>query len=93
MSRFKQFFHACAAGGFIAAAAGFSGSALAAPSSITAQTQTGTLTALNGSGANGTISIQLRGERYLTVQVDATGLEPGIQHLAIFTAARRPGMW
>jgi hypothetical protein len=91
MSRFKQIFHACAAGGFIAAAAGFSGSALAAPSSITAQTQTGTLTALNGSGANGTISIQLRGERYLTVQVDATGLEPGIQHLGHIHGRQAPG--
>jgi len=72
----------CGAGAFVGAVAtiGFS-SLAAAPTTISTETQRGTLTALNGSGAHGTISMQLRGERYLTVQIDATGLEPGVEHL------------
>ena len=66
-------------------------SALAAPTGNASETQSGTLTALNGSGAHGTISMQLRGQRYLTVQVDATGLEPGIQHLGHIHGRESPG--
>jgi hypothetical protein len=72
--------HGCAAAALIAAI-GLSGSALAAPQRLLIETQKGTLTALNGSGATGTINMQLRGQRYLTVQIDATGLEPGTGHV------------
>ncbi|HWU93701.1 MAG TPA: hypothetical protein VN106_10695 [Sphingomicrobium sp.] len=58
-----------------------SGSAVAAPQKVANQTQRGTLTGLNHSGASGTLSLQLRGNRYLTVQIDATGLEPGVPHV------------
>lgn len=78
-----------AAGALVAAALAMSASA--APSRISNETQRGTLTALNGSGAHGTISMQLRGLRYLTVQIDATGLEPGIQHLGHIHGRESPG--
>jgi hypothetical protein len=79
-------------GALIAAVAtiGFS-PALAAPTNTANETQRGTLSALNGSGAHGSISMQLRGQRYLTVQVDATGLEPGIQHLGHIHGRESPG--
>jgi len=64
-----------------AALMSLSGSAFAVPQQIQVETQRGTLTALNGSGATGTISMQLRGQRYLTVRIDATGLEPGTGHV------------
>jgi hypothetical protein len=66
-------------------------SVLAAPTAISSQTQRGTLVALNGTGAHGTISLQLRGERYLTVQIDATGLEPGVPHVGHIHGLTSPG--
>lgn len=65
--------------------------ASAAPKKVANETHSGTLTALNGSGATGTLSMQLRGERFLTVQIDATGLEPGIQHLGHIHGLASPG--
>ena len=55
--------------------------ATAAPTKLATETHSGTLVALNGSGATGTISMQLRGQRYLTVKIDATGLEAGVPHV------------
>lgn len=55
--------------------------ASAAPKKVANETHSGTLTALNGSGATGTLRMQLSGERYLTVQIDATGLEAGVPHV------------
>jgi hypothetical protein len=66
-------------------------SVLAAPTGISSETQRGTLVALNGTGAHGTISLQLRGERYLTVQIDATGLEPGVPHVGHIHGLASPG--
>lgn len=84
MTQSKQMLQLCGAGalvaGMIVATATYR-SASAAPAGIASETQRGTLTALNNSGAHGTISMQLRGERYLTVQIDATGLEPGVPHV------------
>lgn len=91
MTKSRHIMHGCAAGALAAAAIGLSGSALAAPTGIATETQRGTLTALNGTGAHGTISMQLRGNRYLTVQIDATGLEPGIQHLGHIHGLASPG--
>lgn len=79
MTKSKHMIH-CAAAALIATIA-LPGSALAVPQQINVETQRGTLTALNNSGARGTISMQLRGRRFLTVQIDATGLEPGVEHL------------
>ncbi|MEO7365891.1 MAG: hypothetical protein ABIW03_06190 [Sphingomicrobium sp.] len=53
----------------------------AAPKKVANETHSGTLTALNGSGATGTLRMQLSGERFLTVQIDATGLEVGVPHV------------
>lgn len=91
MTHSKQILRACAASVLVAAVAINGQSAVAAPNSIASETQTGTLTALNGSGAHGTISMQLRGQRYLTVEIDATGLEPGIQHLGHIHGRASPG--
>jgi hypothetical protein len=87
----SRILHRCAAGALVAAAIGFSGTAWSAPAGVAVETQKGTLTALNGTGAHGTISMQLRGNRYLTVQIDATGLEPGIQHLGHIHGLASPG--
>lgn len=57
------------------------GSASAAPKKVSHETHSGALTALNDSGATGTLSLQLRGERFLTVKIDATGLEAGVPHV------------
>ena len=80
MTQSRHMWHGCAAVA-CAAAVSVAGSALAAPQGLQVETQKGTLTALNQSGANGTISIQLRGQRYLTVKIDATGLEAGVSHV------------
>ena len=80
MTRSNWICHASAAAALIAAAA-LAGPAFAAPQKLSIETQKGTLTPLNQSGASGTISIQLRGQRYLTVQIDATGLEAGVSHV------------
>lgn len=80
MTKSLAMFQGWAAAALIGATS-LSASALAAPQRILVETQRGTLTALNGSGATGTISMQLRGLRYLTVQIDATGLEPGTGHV------------
>ena len=76
----KTILQGCAAAALVGALT-LSASALAVPQQISVETQRGTLTALNGSGATGTISMQLRGQRFLTVQIDATGLEPGTGHV------------
>lgn len=91
MSNYRQMLQLCGAGGLILAAAGLSTSAAAAPNNLSNQTQRGTLTALNRSGATGTVSLRLRADRFLTVQVDATGLEPGIQHLGHIHGRESPG--
>ena len=83
--------HRCGLATTAIVAAALASSAAAAPSGIATETQRGTLTALNGTGAHGTISMQLRGNRYLTVQIDATGLEPGIQHLGHIHGLASPG--
>lgn len=91
MIHFKHILRACTCSALVAAGAMIGSSALAAPTSIASETQRGTLTALNGTGAHGTISMQLRGMRYLTVDIDATGLEPGIQHLGHIHGRASPG--
>jgi len=80
MTPSNRVFISFVAGAFLAGVT-MSQSASAAPSKVSQQTQRGTLTALNGTSAQGAISMQLRGERFLTVQIDATGLEPGVQHV------------
>lgn len=87
----SKILHRCAGVASAAIAFSLSGAALAAPTTIGHETQRGTLVALNGTGAHGTISMQLRGNRYLTVQIDATGLEPGIQHLGHIHGLASPG--
>ena len=82
MTTSKQMLHRCSTVAIVAAAIGLSGSAMAAPpAKVVNETQRGTLTALNASGATGTVSLQLRGDRFLTVQIDATGLEAGVPHV------------
>ena len=93
MARSKQLIArgAIAALMFGAAAISLSVQASAAPKKVASETHSGTLTALNGTGATGTLSMQLSGERYLTVQIDATGLEAGIQHLGHIHGLASPG--
>lgn len=90
MTKSTRILSSCAGAALIATIA-IAAPAFAVPQNIARETQTGTLTALNGSGANGTISMQLRGQRYLTVKVDVTGLEPGIQHLGHIHGRESPG--
>jgi len=80
MTQSRRILQGCAAVALIAATS-LAIPALAAPQKLLIETQKGTLSALNRSGASGTISMQLRGQRYLTVQIDATGLEPGVAHV------------
>ena len=80
MTQSRRILQGCAAAALIAATS-LAIPALAAPQKLLIETQKGTLSALNRSGASGTISMQLRGQRYLTVQIDATGLEPGVAHV------------
>jgi hypothetical protein len=83
MIKSRQMLRGCAAGAFFAAigAIGTATPAAAAPANAAVQTLHGTLTALNGSGARGTLNLQLVGDRYLTVQINANGLEPGVPHV------------
>jgi hypothetical protein len=57
-----------------------SSAAPAAPQKIAAQTHVVELEPLNGSGVTGTATLQLRGQRYLVVTINATGLETGQFH-------------
>lgn len=57
-----------------------SSAAPAAPKKIAAQTHEAILMPLNDSGVTGTATFQLRGERYLVVTINATGLEAGQVH-------------